>query len=65
MYDSKNVLKNHENQKTIVNNNYTRQKLEAEKIALEYKSIILRTNFLDFQTSKIIKLLLIGSILKL
>ena len=39
MYDSKNVLKNHENQKTIVNNNYTRQKLEAEKIALEYKSI--------------------------
>ena len=48
MYDSKNVLKNHENQKTIVNNNYTRQKLEAEKIALEYKSIILRTNFFGF-----------------
>ncbi len=27
MYDSKNVVKNHENQKSIENNNYTRQKL--------------------------------------
>ena len=48
MYDSSNVIKNHENQKSVINNNYTRQKLEAEKIALEEKSIILRTNFFGF-----------------
>ena len=52
MYDSTNVVKNHESQKSIVNNNYTRQKLEAEKIALEEKSIILRTNFFGFSKIK-------------
>ena len=34
MYDSAKVVKNHENQKSVVNNNYTRQKLEAENEVL-------------------------------
>ncbi len=51
MYDSSNVIKNHENQKSVINNNYTRQKLQAERISLKNNSIILRTNFFGFSNS--------------
>ncbi len=51
MYDSSNVIKNHENQKSVINNNYTRQKLQAERISLKNNSIILRTNFFGFSHS--------------
>jgi dTDP-4-dehydrorhamnose reductase len=45
IYDSKNKRFNAENSTTVINNEYSKQKLEAEKICLSNKALIFRTNF--------------------
>jgi len=45
IYDSKNKRFNTENSTTVINNEYSKQKLEAEKICLSNKALIFRTNF--------------------
>lgn len=45
IYDSKNKRSNTENSTTVINNKYSKQKLEAEKICLSNKALIFRTNF--------------------
>lgn len=45
IYDSKNKRFNTENSTTVINNKYSKQKLEAEKICLSNKALIFRTNF--------------------
>ena len=45
IYDSKNIISNKENSKLKINNEYSKQKLAQEKVCLENKSLILRTNF--------------------
>lgn len=52
MYDAKNYKINTESKKPIINNNYTRQKIKAEKILLKDEHIILRTNFFGFTNNK-------------
>ena len=45
IYDSKGKRFNTENSTTVINNKYSKQKLEAEKICLSNKALIFRTNF--------------------
>ena len=53
MYDSNNFKKEFfESQKPKINNNYTKTKLQAEKICKKNKSLILRTNFFGKSTVK-------------
>jgi dTDP-4-dehydrorhamnose reductase len=52
MYDHFFQSKNTEKIKPKINNNYTRQKLTAEKISLKINSIVLRTNFFGFTKNK-------------
>jgi len=53
MYDSNNFKKEFfESQKPKINNNYTKTKLQAEKICKKNQSLILRTNFFGKSTVK-------------
>ena len=53
MYDSNNFKKEFfESQKPKINNNYTKTKLQAEKICKKNKGLILRTNFFGKSTVK-------------
>jgi dTDP-4-dehydrorhamnose reductase len=45
LYDSKNIKLHSENSRTIINNKYTQQKLQAEKICMSNNALIFRTNF--------------------
>lgn len=45
IYDSKNKKLNSENSKIVINNKYSKQKLDSEKICLKNNALILRTNF--------------------
>lgn len=45
IYDSKNKKFHSENSRTTINNKYSKQKLESEKICLKNNSLIFRTNF--------------------
>ena len=45
IYDSKKIIRNKERLKLKINNEYSKQKSAQEKICLENKSLILRTNF--------------------
>jgi dTDP-4-dehydrorhamnose reductase len=45
LYDSKNKKFNSENSRTVINNKYSKQKLEAEKICLRNNALVFRTNF--------------------
>jgi dTDP-4-dehydrorhamnose reductase len=45
IYDSKKIIRNKESFKLKINNEYSKQKSDQEKICLKNKSLILRTNF--------------------
>ena len=45
IYDSKSKRYNTENSTTVINNKYSKQKLDAEKICLSNNALIFRTNF--------------------
>jgi len=45
IYDSKNKRFNTENSTTVINNKYSKQKLDAEKICLKNNALVFRTNF--------------------
>jgi|688.fasta_scaffold412361_2 dTDP-4-dehydrorhamnose reductase len=45
IYDSKNKKLNSENSKIVINNKYSKQKLDSEKICLKNNALIFRTNF--------------------
>ena len=45
IYDSKSKRYNTENSTTVINNKYSKQKLDAEKICLSNSALIFRTNF--------------------
>jgi len=45
LYNNNRTVPNRENDKTYINNEYSKQKLAVEKICLKNKSLILRTNF--------------------
>jgi len=51
MYDISNK-KNKENSKNKINNHYTKQKIESEKIAIDNDAIVFRINFFGFSNSK-------------
>lgn len=50
MYDTN--KKNKENSKNRINNHYTKQKIESEKIAIGNEAIVFRINFFGFSKSK-------------
>ena len=50
MYDTN--KKNKENSKNKINNYYTKQKIDSEKIAFANDAIVFRTNFFGFSNSK-------------
>ncbi len=53
MYNNKKKIKSSENAKTTAHNEYTKQKLESEKICLKNKSLVLRVNFFAYAKKNI------------
>ena len=53
MYNNKKNIKSSEAAKTFANNEYTKQKLECEKICMDNKSLILRVNFFAYEKRNI------------
>lgn len=52
LYDSKNKKLNLENSKIVINNKYSKQKLDSERICLRNNALIFRTNFFGKTQSK-------------
>ena len=53
MYNNKKNISSNENAKTFKHNEYTKQKLECEKICLKNKCLILRVNFFAYDEKNI------------
>lgn len=52
LYDNKKNVKNTEKTKVSINNQYSKDKYKAEKIALKNKSLVLRVNFIGYSKKK-------------
>jgi dTDP-4-dehydrorhamnose reductase len=51
IYDSQNKKFNSENSNTVINNKYSKQKLDSEKICLSNNALVFRTNFFGISKS--------------
>lgn len=52
LYDNPKKIKSTENSKIYINNQYSRDKYKAEKIALKNKALVLRLNFIGHSSKK-------------